>query len=302
MTTINLKAPAKINLWLDIKSRRDDGYHDIESVMQTVTLFDELTLERHETDTGGQQSRRRNFRHIGISCSVDELACDESNLCYRAAQAFFGSIGLKSYSVSIHIDKHIPIAAGLAGGSTDAAATLIGLNRLYEAKLTDEELCALGARLGADVPFCIRRGISVTRGIGEIFSPCQKMPGCFILIACEGERVSTPWAYKRLDELYDFAARHIDVDRFTKLLEGGVLSKVASGMSNIFESAVLPVRERARELKNAMLECGALSSLMSGSGPSVFGIFDNLSAAESAKSRLAADGIEAYLCEPYYNI
>lgn len=302
MTTINLKAPAKINLWLDIKSRRDDGYHDIESVMQTVTLFDELTLERHETDPGGQQSRRRNFRHIGISCSVDELACDESNLCYRAAQAFFGSIGLKSYSVSIHIDKHIPIAAGLAGGSTDAAATLIGLNRLYDAKLTDEELCALGARLGADVPFCIRRGISVTRGIGEILSPCRKMPDCFILIACEGEGVSTPWAYKRLDELYDFTSRQIDVKCFTELLERGTLAEVAAGMSNIFESAVLPVREKARELKNTLLECGALCSLMSGSGPSVFGIFDALSAAESAKSRLAADGIEAYLCEPYYSI
>ncbi|MCI8387431.1 MAG: 4-(cytidine 5'-diphospho)-2-C-methyl-D-erythritol kinase [Clostridiales bacterium] len=301
MTTITLNAPAKINLWLDIKSRRPDGYHNIESVMQTVSLFDELTLERHDTESENKAGTR-NRRRITISCSVDELACDESNLCYRAAQEFFSLISRKSYNVSIHIEKHIPIAAGLAGGSTDAATTLIGLNSLYDSGLTVEQLCELGSRIGADVPFCIKRGISVTRGIGEIFSPCARMSDCYILIACEGERVSTPWAYKRLDEMYDFAERNADVSEFTQLLSQGELTKTARGISNIFESAVLPVREKARLLKNTMLECGALNALMSGSGPSVFGIFEDIATAEATKQRLNDSGIAAYICEPYYEI
>lgn len=291
MNSVTLDAPAKINLWLDISARRPDGYHDIESVMQTVTLFDELTIERFES-VG-------RTRRISVSCSVDSLACDESNLCYRAAQEFFQAVGIRAYSVGIHIEKRIPIAAGLAGGSTDAAATLIGLSRLYEAGLNTERLCEIGSRLGADVPFCVRRGISVTRGIGDRFSDCPRLPDCKILIACDGEGVSTPWAYGRLDEMYDFEKRGARVDSFTSTLGGG-LCEIAAGMSNIFESAVLPVRERAVFIKRVMRDSGALASIMSGSGPSVFGIFDDEGKAGSAAGILRSNGIRPFICEPYY--
>ncbi len=291
MTELTLEAPAKINLWLDIAAKRPDGYHNIESIMQTVSLFDELTLERLDPS--------RRLRKISVSCSVDSLACDETNLCYRAAQQFFLAVGISAYNVSIHIEKRIPIAAGLAGGSTDAAATLIGLNRLYDAGLDTESLCKLGSRLGADVPFCIRRGISVTRGIGDEFSDCPRLPDCHILIACDGEGISTPWAYKRLDELYDFAARGANADSFTRLMSRG-LESIAVGMSNIFESAVLPIHPRAAFIKRTMLELGALNALMSGSGPSVFGIFDRPEAANAAFEVLSEQGIKAYLCKPYY--
>ena len=291
MNNITICAPAKINLWLDIAAKRPDGYHDIESVMQTVTLFDELTFERFEPING--------TRRISVSCSVDSLACDESNLSYRAAQEFFKAVGMREYNVGIHIEKRIPIAAGLAGGSTDAAATLIGLDRLYKSRLDISRLCEIASGLGADVPFCVRRGISVTRGIGDRFSDCPRLPDCKILIACDGEGVSTPWAYRRLDEMYDFGERRADVEGFTKLLDLGI-STIASGMSNIFESAVLPVRERARFIKKVMTECGALASIMSGSGPSVFGIFDDDEKLERAAGILRSNGIRPFICEPYY--
>ena len=289
MSIITQKAPAKINLWLEIASRRPDGYHDIESVMQTVDLYDDITLER--LPSGGK-------RQISIDCSVQSLACDESNLCYRAAQLFFDAAGLAHYSVSIAIEKRIPIAAGLAGGSTDAASTLIGLNRLYGTEFTVEHLCALGARIGADVPFCIRKGIRIARGIGEIFSPCAPLPPCTVLLASDGPGVSTPWAYKRLDEMYDFTSRKADAASFAALLNSGDLARIAAGMTNIFESAVLPQRAKACALKEEMLAGGALNSLMSGSGPAVFGLFETDAAAEAVRSRLAEQGIESFVCHP----
>ena len=294
MMTITLKAPAKINLWLDIESKRPDGYHNIESIMQTVTLFDELRLERLPED------KASNCRNISISCTTSELACDESNLCYRAAQEFFSHLGFVAYSVAIHIEKHIPIAAGLAGGSTDAAAALIGLNRLYEAGMSVDELCELGRNIGADVPFCIKRGISSVRGIGERFKECKRLPGCHILIACADEHISTPWAYKRLDELFDYSQRDATMFRFTERLDGGNIRRIAEGLYNIFESAVLPIREGARRLKNTMLDGGALGAIMSGSGPSVFGIYDDIRDAKTTYRQLKEDGVTVFLCEPYY--
>lgn len=265
--------------------------------MQTVSLFDTLTIER--SDPPLSRSGRR-LRRISVSCSVDELACDESNLCYRAAQEFFSLIGEKSYNVSIHIEKRIPIAAGLAGGSTDAAATLTGLARLYKPELTADELCWLGRRLGADVPFCVRRGISVTRGVGEIMTSCPRLPECAFLIVCEGERVPTPWAYRMVDESVDLTKRTGGADDFAGLLSDGDIRRVAEGMRNVFEEAVLPHRERAAGLKCLMEEYGAMRAMMSGSGPSIFGVFRNVSEALAAKERFSADGVEAIVCEPYY--
>lgn len=265
--------------------------------MQTVSLFDTLTIER--SDVTMSRSGRK-LRRISVSCSVDELACDESNLCYRAAQEFFSLIGEKSYNVSIHIEKRIPIAAGLAGGSTDAAATLIGLNRLYEAGLSDEKLCLLGARLGADVPFCIRRGILIARGVGEKLAPCPRLPECAFLIVCEGERVPTPWAYRMVDEHCGLFGSDSGAEELARLISEGGIERICGGMRNIFEGAVLPFRARAAALKRDMESRGALIAMMSGSGPSVFGVFANTYDALAAKEKFDADGVDAIVCEPYY--
>ena len=260
MTELQLTAPAKINLWLEIRSRRPDGYHDIESVMQTVSLCDTLTLKKADG--------------IAITCSNNTLDCGETNLCHKAARAFFAASGIDG-GTAIHIDKHIPIAGGLAGGSTDAAATLRGLNLLYETGYSVEKLCAIGVKIGADVPFCVKRGIAVTRGIGDRFSEAPRLPDCHIVVACAGEGVSTPWAYGRLDEMYDFAARTVNADDFTRVIAGGRLGDITAAMTNIFESAVLPVRPQAVSIKENLLKSGALGALMSGSGSTVFGLFEN---------------------------
>ncbi len=285
MTELQITAPAKINLWLEIKSRRPDGYHDIESVMQTVSLCDTLTLKKADG--------------IAITCTNDTLDCGETNLCFKAARAFFAAADIDG-GVNIHIDKRIPISGGLAGGSTDAAATLRGLNVLYETGYSAEDLCAIGVKIGADVPFCIRQGIAVTRGIGERFTEAPLLPDCSIVVACAGEGVSTPWAYGRLDEMYDFTARTVDADNFTRVIAGGRLGDITAAMTNIFESAVLPVRPQAVIIKENLLKSGALGALMSGSGPSVFGIFDNPESADLAVRQLNSLGIAAQCCKPYY--
>ncbi len=290
MTTITRRAPAKINLYLEISSRRPDGYHNIESVMQTVTLFDTLSFERC---TGVGQK-------ITLTIDGGDLPLDGTNLCSRAAKLFFETAGIAEYNLSIHIDKHIPIAAGLGGGSSDAAATLIALDELYDTGFSRSELCGIGSRLGADVPFCIMQGISITRGIGDVFAPCAHMPDCYIIVACHGEGVSTPWAYKKLDEMYDFSLRKVSADDFAALMEGGDLRSVAAGMTNIFESAVLPEREAAREIRDSLISAGALRAMMSGSGPSVIGIFESEASAEAALRGLSEKGITAHLCKPYY--
>ncbi len=282
---IKIIAPAKINLWLEIKNRRPDGYHDIESVMQTVTLHDTLTIRKAEK--------------LSLSCSEPSLDCGEANLCCKAARLFFETTGIKG-GAEIHIEKRIPVAGGLAGGSTDAAATLIGLNRIYNTGYDREALCGMGVKIGADVPFCIRQGIAVTRGIGERFADCPKLPACYIVISCAGEGISTPWAYGRLDELYDFTSRNVNADEFVEVVKSGALENIADAMTNIFETVVLPVREKAVQLKEIIRDGGAFRSMMSGSGPSVFGIFNKKDLAEMTVRRLADLGITAHLCEPYY--
>ena len=288
--TTSRLAPAKINLYLEIKAKRPDGYHDIESVMQTVGIFDILTISRCHGDG----------KNISVECTDKSLPCDETNLCYRAAKSFFETAGIDCYNTEIKVEKHIPMAAGLGGGSSDAAAVLTLLNELYETGFTEEQLCGIGSKIGADVPFCIIQGISITRGIGDLFSPCAPLPECYFVIACAGEGISTPWAYKRLDEMYDFTSRGVSADRFAAALDNGELSCIVSEMTNIFESVVLPEREMARRIRGLLMECGAMGAMMSGSGPSVFGVFRTEQAANDAKDKLASEGIAAYTCKPYY--
>ncbi len=290
MKTIKLNAPAKINLYLEVTSRRPDGYHNIDSVMQTVDLFDTLTFTRRERDSRG----------IILECDDKRVPLDEKNLVYRAAKLFFEHMKANETDITVRLEKRIPMAAGLGGGSSDAATALLALNELYGTGLSVDELCDLGAHIGADVPFCVRQGIAVTRGIGEICSPCAKMPDCFIVIACAGEGVSTPWAYRRLDEIYDYDTREVSSDKLVDALDSGDVAAVASQMTNIFESVVLPEREVARLIRDTLSGAGALKAMMSGSGPSVLGVFADEKTALSAVAALEKQGVAAHLTKPYY--
>ena len=290
MTTLTGNAPAKVNLYLEVSAKRADGYHDIESVMQTVTLFDTVTLWRRPDDGHG----------IILKCDRGGVPLDEKNLVYRAARLFFEKMNIAERDVTFFLEKRIPMAAGLGGGSSEAATALTLLNEMYETALSEDDLCALGAKIGADVPFLIKQGISVTRGIGDEFLPCERMPDCFIVLACAGQGVSTPWAYARLDEMYDFSARNVSTERFTDALCCGDISLIASQMTNIFESVVLCEHNEAKKIKQTLEKSGAVKAMMSGSGPSVFGIFTDYGAAADAANALEEQGIQAFLTKSYY--
>ncbi|MBE6546770.1 MAG: 4-(cytidine 5'-diphospho)-2-C-methyl-D-erythritol kinase [Ruminococcaceae bacterium] len=281
---------AKINLHLDMTGRMANGYHRVETVMQTVSLYDEVTVTLTEDGT------------LCASCAITGVPTDEKNIAVRAAALFLGRIGA-SEGVRIHIEKQIPMAAGMAGGSADAAATLRCLNRLYGEPLTVAELCELGATLGADVPFCIMGGTAYADGRGDRLHPFPAMPDCHIVCACEGEGVSTPWAYRLLDSLYDNfeeggSYRPVDTDGLKQALTCGTLTEIARSLYNIFETPILRERPVAAELRSLLLENGAVGAMMSGSGPSVFGLFDSECAAENAAEALRQKGYRPYLCRP----
>ncbi len=286
---MELRAYAKINLYLDVTAKRANGYHDILSIMQTVDLCDTVCVDVHTSQPTG----------IALRCDWD-LPCDERNLAYKAAVAYFaGNVPCK---IEIDVQKRIPMQAGLAGGSADCAAVLRALNAHFGA-YTEEELLSLGARLGADVPFCLVGGTRITRGIGELMQPCAPMPDCTLVIARGGAGVSTPWAYGALDAMYgDFAAQGKDSEqklaRVTQAMQACDLAAMASSMYNIFESVVLPEHEVARELKADMLTGGAIGAMMSGSGPSVVGIFADADAAQRACDSITQKGIAAFVCKP----
>lgn len=287
---MTVKAPAKINLYLDVLGKRSDGYHNIRSVMQTVDLCDEISVELDPPRRGSQL--------IEITCSEAALPCDATNLAHRAAVTFFNGCGIYDYSCHIRIEKHIPMAAGLAGGSTDAAAVLRLLNSMNGHPLDADSLCALGATIGADVPFCIRCGTLYTEQIGDVMVPCHPMPSAHVVIALGGNGVSTPVAYRMLDDRYgaDLDRDFADIDALTSALHTRNLRWICASMYNVFEDVILPNHEKARAAKEALLRYGALGALMSGSGPAVFGIFDDEGAAESAAHRLSAITDRVFVC------
>ena len=306
---IQLHANAKINLLLDITGRRADGYHTITGVMQAVSLGDTVTVTVEDPTDGMHLCtlgpRPGMAETITLTCSNPDLPTDHRNLAWRAAEAFFTATGCGCRRLTIHIEKRIPAAAGLAGGSTDAAAVLKALNQLFKRPLTDDRLCAVGLTLGADVPFCIMGGAQITEGVGEVLSPVPSMPACTLVIACGGEGVSTPAAYKALDGMYGgfeptAYTPHLQTleDLLTALRERDT-EGVCTYLFNIFESAVLSERPVARAIKETLLASGAKAALMSGSGPSVFGIFEaGDPAAQRAREALEAQGILACVCEP----
>lgn len=295
-TPFRLDANAKINLFLDITGRCPNGYHTLTGVMQSVSLADCVTVEitRGATD------------EVRLSCSDPALPTDRGNLAFRAAELFLNAAketARPPLSVRIHIEKNIPYPAGLAGGSTDAAAVLRGLNHLTGDMFPPDALEALGARLGADVPFCIRGGTCITEGIGDILTPCPALPACDILIACAGEGVSTPEAYLALDVAFGGFAEnlyrpHLDeLDRLLASLEDGSLHGIGEHSFNLFESVILPRHSTAGRLLDSLRAGGAVCARMSGSGPSVFGLLP-LGAAEPLCTAMRESGMPSWVCHP----
>ena len=286
------RANAKINAYLDVTARRENGYHDIVSIMQTVSLCDLVSVDYRPS------SHTRIFLEASGN---DAMPTDCRNLAWRAAEKFLQRTERRG-EVHIIIEKHIPMAAGLAGGSTDAAAVLRALNALCGAPLSAEELCALGASLGADVPFCVRGGSARVTGIGERMEDIPTMPQGILLVACRGEGVSTPWAYGELDRIYNgFCDRKNEDNRYTCIenaWKSGDLNASCAHFYNIFEEVVPTVQKDVNAIKEIMLEAGAVHAMMSGSGPSVFGVFADADTANAACERLRASGAAAFVCHP----
>ena len=289
MQKIAVCAYAKINLHLDVLGIAENGYHLVNTVMQTVSLCDDVTVSLNNT---GVHS---------IECDVPGIPLDAKNLAWRAADIFFEKTGL-SFGADINIVKRIPAAAGLAGGSADAAAVFIALNALCGKPLTDEELYTISARLGADVPFCIAGGAKFADRFGDVLHPTFEMPDCYVVVTCGREGVSTPWAYARLDETYSRFSEGAYTPRelapLEDALKAGDIERVCENMYNIFEGVIEKERAEVGMLRGIMLESGALGAMMSGSGPSVFGIFDDPEKAETARSAISELGLEAFVCKP----
>ena len=276
MDKLELKALGKINLGLDILGRRENGYHDVRMVMQTVYLYDRVILEKTKQ------------RGIQITANLHYLPVNENNIAYKAARLLMDEFDIKG-GIKITLEKHIPVAAGMAGGSSNAAAVLFGMNRMYRLGLKEEGLKERGVKLGADVPYCIMRGTVLAEGIGEILTPLPPMPKCYILIAKPPISASTKVVYEKID------ARgidsHPDIDGIIAGLEHGDINKIASSMGNVLEQVMLEECPELLDIKNAMRECGALNSMMSGSGPTVFGIFKERRRAKKAASLLKEQGL-----------
>ena len=285
--TVTVPAYAKINLFLDICSIRENGYHNIKSYMQSVSLHDDVSVTISPAEK----------KKINIFCDNVDIPCDSSNLAYKAANAY-PVVG----DITIKIEKRIPMSAGLAGGSADCAAVLVALNKLCGDKLAPDELCCLGSKLGADVPFCIRGGACLVEGIGEILTPKKSMPRFPLVIARKGEGMSTPLAYKALDEKFNNFEGYIsDFQKIEALISDDdcvTAESYCKNLFNIFESVVEPERPCVTEIKRTMNAFGTAGTLMSGSGTAVFGIFEKEQDAQNAVEALKNDGAAAYLCYP----
>lgn len=273
MDRIELKALGKINLGIDVLGRRENGYHDVRMVMQTVYLYDLITI------------KKRRAPGIGVETNLYYLPTNENNLAYRAAKLLKDEFHIKE-GVSIRLDKHIPVAAGMAGGSSNAAAVLFGMNRMFELGLTMKELMDRGVMLGADVPYCIMRGTVLAEGIGEILTPLAPMPRCFVLLAKPPVAVSTKLVYEKLDsrEIDD----HPDIDGIIDGLKEENLLRITASMGNVLEGVTIEEYPVINEIKNTMKQYGALNAMMSGSGPTVFGIFDDRNQARTAAQKIKA--------------
>lgn len=282
---ITRKAYAKINLGLDVIRRREDGYHEVKMIMQTVDLYDVLTFYRK--------------KEPGILVTTDrlELPGDENNLVYKAAKLLTKEYGI-SDGIAIELQKNIPMAAGMAGGSTDAAAVFHGMNRLFGLGMSLERMCSLGVRIGADVPYCIQGGTALSEGIGERLTKLKDVPDFRLLIAKPDIDVSTKYVYENLhaNELKE----HPDIDGMREAVEQGNLEGIVNRMENVLETVTVKRYPVIEEIKNFMKVNGAWNALMSGSGPTVFGIFRTQQDVQKAFDALKKTGLagQIFISEP----
>ncbi|MCI8417144.1 MAG: 4-(cytidine 5'-diphospho)-2-C-methyl-D-erythritol kinase [Lachnospiraceae bacterium] len=288
MDTMQLKAFAKINLGLDVLRRREDGYHEVRMIMQTIRMYDKIVLKK--TMNPG----------IHVSVNLSYLPVNENNLVYKAAKLLTEEFAVRE-GIAIELKKFIPVAAGMAGGSSDAAAVLFGVNRMFQLGLSQQELMDRGVKIGADVPYCILRGTALAEGIGERLTPLPPMPDCQVLIAKPGISVSTKYVYENLHA--NTLTEHPDVDGMLKALENQDLRGITSRMDegNVLERVTVKAYPVIAQIKDFMRSQGALNAMMSGSGPTVFGIFDDPGAARRACQRLKKRNLakQIYLTSPY---
>ena len=281
---MEIQAFAKLNLTLDILGKREDGYHDLRMVMQSITLADTLTLEENQGEG------------LRVSANLRFLPTGEKNLAAAAALRFWEALGREPENLDIRIEKRIPVCAGMAGGSSDAAAVLRALNQRAGEPFSPTELARLGERVGSDVPYCVLGGTALAEGRGEVLTPLPPLPRCWV-VACKPDfPISTPELFAQADRVK--LRRRPDTAGLVAALEAGDLGGVARRMYNVFED-VLPARlyTRVAEIKNILIQCGALGANMSGSGPTAFGLFDRLEAAQEARACLAQRYRDTFLCE-----
>ena len=279
---MEVQACAKLNLTLDVLGKRPDGYHDLRMIMQSIDLSDRLTLE----ENGGAGLR--------VCTNLHFLPNNEKNLAAQAALRYWEARGLPSRGLNITIDKHIPVCAGMAGGSSDAAAVLRALNAVEREPLSPVRLAEVGERVGSDVPYCVLGGTALAEGRGEILTPLPPLPQCWVALCKPEFSISTPALFARIDSVR--LRCRPDTQGALAALEAGDLAGVARRMYNVFEDA-LPDRQRARvsDIKNVLIQCGALGASMSGTGPTAFGLFDSEECARQARERLLDLGGEVFL-------
>ena len=264
---MRLRALAKINLGLDVIRKREDGYHEVRMIMQTINMYDQLEIDIKE-EPG-----------ISITTNLPFIPTNENNLVYKAAQLLMDEFHIEK-GITVELQKFIPVAAGMAGGSSDAAATMIGMNRLFGLGLTVRQLMERSVSIGADVPYCLLRGTALAEGIGEKLRPLPPCPNCYVLIGKPSISVSTKFVYEKLDA--GNIEEHPDIDRILEGLQWHNLNKISENMGNVLESVTIPAYPIIEEIKNHMKEHGAVNAMMSGSGPTVFGLFDDKMVAERA--------------------
>ena len=269
---MRLRALAKINLGLDVVGKRGDGYHEVRMVMQTIQMYDVLEIEK-KAEPG-----------ITLITNIPYVPTDERNLVYKAARMLMDEFHIEE-GLTMNLEKFIPVAAGMAGGSSDAAAAFVGVNRIFGLGLSEEELMKRAVKVGADVPYCVMRGTALAEGIGEKLTRLPRLPQCYVLVGKPGVNVSTKIAYENLN-LNDPAMVHPDIDGMVNAIHEGDLDGMISRMGNVFEPGIIRRYPIIREIKALMENNGARKAMMSGSGPTVFGIFDSKEKMEQAAAVL----------------
>ena len=294
MKELVLKAYAKINLALDVIRKREDGYHDVKMIMQNIDLFDELTFSVDDEVNSNEAS---NTYKIELVSNKDSIPTDERNLVYKAIKMMFEQFDIKA-EVKVNLIKNIPVEAGMAGGSTDCAAAIKAVNELFNLKLTIDEMMKIGVKLGADVPFCLLAKTALSEGIGEVLTEVAPLRNCFVLIAKPSVSVSTGMVYGNLK--CDQLEHHPDIDGMIKALEKEDINGVSTCMENVLETVTVKLYPIIEEIKSIMKEKGAINAIMSGSGPTVFGIFEDREKAENAKKYIIDNNYskEVYVTNP----